>query len=63
MEVFMNIKENKDVYGLELHETAKVVSISTTLYVTRVPGGWIYETQNEIGYNATFVPFVKAPLG
>ena len=49
-------KKKTNVYDLELHEG---IVIDQTLHVTRVPGGWIYETpSNEEGfYTPVFVPY------
>ena len=47
----MEISE-KSIYELSLHELIKV---KWSLYVTRVPGGWLYEGPDDT--YATFVPF------
>ena len=44
---------NIDIYELALHETIK---IHAGYWVTRVPGGWLYENEGE-GITPTFVPF------
>lgn len=45
-----------DIYQMSLHET---FNVSPTLAVTRVPGGWIYETYDDYTdtWYPTFVPF------
>lgn len=44
-----------NIYNLELHE---VTVITNGLHVTRVPGGWIYESFiDEVSISSTFVPF------
>ena len=40
----------KIIYEMKLHECLK---FSEELYVTRVPGGWIYSNAN----NSVFVPY------
>ena len=42
----------KIIYGMELHECIK---FSRELYVTRVPGGWIYEIIGAVA--SIFVPY------
>jgi hypothetical protein len=49
--VTMEEKE-KTIHDLKLHEQLK---IKEDMYVMRVPGGWIYECENEI--TAVFVPW------
>jgi len=45
----------KDIYKLKLHEQ---ISIDTNLFVTRVPGGWLYSDRaGENLFNTVFVPF------
>lgn len=48
----------KTIYQLKLHETLKLPGGD---YVTRVPGGWIYDIpcggSDEMGYRPIFVPF------
>ena len=34
------VKDTTKIYGMNLHE---VIIIDEDIYVTRVPGGWIYE--------------------
>ena len=54
---------DKTIYDLKLHEY--IHTEGNNIYVTRVPGGWIYETINsEINmgennniYRPVFVPF------
>jgi len=55
----------KTIYDLKLHETLRGVA-EGTLCVTRVPGGWIYESWRYAGlddrweeYDTVFVPFVQ----
>lgn len=43
------------IYDLELHETLRVDTHFDRLYITRVPSGWIYNTEN----GDTFVPDVR----
>lgn len=43
------------IYSLKLHETLKVDTHFDKLYITRVPSGWIYNTEN----GDTFVPDVR----
>jgi len=45
----------KKIYEMELHER---LFISNIMYVTRVPGGWVYEFPGE-GHTAAvvFVPY------
>ena len=55
-----------DIYELELHRRTKV---KNGVYVTRVPGGWIYEIGNDVPnpnpnfkdwyvqYSLVFIPF------
>ena len=55
--------DSKLIYNMELHEE---VSVSSSLYILRVPGGWMYKQyQSELGTDVgaysllsmTFVPF------
>ena len=52
----------KDLYELQLHETVifPVHGVGTNLTVTRVPGGWLYDTHSTCnGPQTTFVPFCE----
>ncbi len=44
------------IYSMKLHEIFK---IQEYFYVTRVPGGWIYESTKSTGsfISSTFVPY------
>ncbi len=49
------------IYKMKLHDRIK---LKETLYVLRVPGGWIYETRYKFGkdvikINTVFVPYVS----
>ena len=48
---------DKSIYALSLHESTKIQGHS--IYVTRVPGGWIYELYDTdtTTMNSVFVPF------
>ena len=58
-------KEIQDLHNLDMHETMK---IRTGFHVTRVPGGWLYETsvkknnifkkENSDHISTTFVPYI-----
>ena len=53
----MEDKENNALYKMELHEQ---MGIRNGLWVTRVPGGWIYEyggINNASAPYAVFVPY------
>lgn len=43
------------ILDLKLHESIKLEA--SGLYVTRVPGGWIYETHDENSCAMVFVPW------
>lgn len=43
------------IFDLELHKT---ISVSHGLSVTRVPGGWLYETRKGKESGVCFVPYV-----
>ena len=45
----MSRSTDKNIYHLTLHEYTKVDNV----YITRVPGGWVYEFDE----TAVFVPF------
>jgi len=45
-------REKKELYEMAFHQTKK---FSTGFYVTRVPGGWIYEDAETS--SAVFVPY------
>ena len=52
------MNESEGLYGLELHAFIK----SSGFYITRVPGGWIYETYADGNgwcdiVTSVFVPF------
>lgn len=47
----------KNIYELKLHECTWVGAInSDVFYVTRVPGGWLYDSRNDVNSFA-FVPY------
>ncbi len=48
------MNEEKTIYDLKLHEQLK---ISTCIYVTRVPGGWLYDYYEDGQKTACFVPY------
>lgn len=52
-------KHKKALMEMALHDVLKVDQI----YITRVPGGWIYDTPNKDMsnyFNSTFVPIPQA---
>jgi hypothetical protein len=49
--------EQKTIYQLKLHET---IQITECLYITRVPGGWLYrraDPNEGCSDQTVFVPF------
>ena len=53
------MSETKTVYELELHESVQIRSSAGNFikfYITRVPGGWIYETSED---QLVFVPWKR----
>ena len=48
-----------EIYNLKLHETTTIFGETTTIRVTRVPGGWIYEIPrgNTNRVSSQFVPY------
>lgn len=55
------MKENNEVniYKLKLNETVELWAGAITYFVTRVPGGWIYNNMrlDHGQMNSVFVPF------
>ena len=50
------------LYALGLHESMEVNTGPCTYWITRVPGGWLYDTYR-LDCNAmtsTFVPYISA---
>lgn len=57
---------SKDIYKMKLHETTRIIKPnvddsgeSITIFITRVPGGWIYNTDKAglMNVSSVFVPF------
>lgn len=49
----------KSVYELKLHESVTISNKNRIYTVTRVPGGWLYESNNGIAfvpYTDKFIP-------
>jgi hypothetical protein len=54
----MSTKKEKTIYDLALHESIGINNDNGRIWVTRVPGGWIYETPNgDDQFSCVFVPF------
>ena len=49
------MKTGANIYDLKLHEGTKIYSNIKVIWVTRVPGGWLYSYSNS---NPVFVPFI-----
>jgi len=48
-------EEAKKLYEMKLFETFQIPSIGA--WITRVPGGWIYENIFESGVSGVFISF------
>ena len=46
--------KEKTIYNLKLHEG---ILIDPHIYITRVPGGWLYDVGEEENIFVVFVPF------
>ena len=55
----MTEEVNKGVHDLELHESTVVESEYHQIIVTRVPGGWLYNTSKMGTVTSTFVPYQR----
>ena len=54
------VPQGKDIYELGIHEMTHILNDKGDViyYVTRVPGGWIYEAQNSTLSALCFVPYI-----
>jgi len=50
----------KLLYSMEMHDVEKFLTKMGNLFVTKVPGGWIYDIPaNNNRVNSIFIPYVK----
>jgi hypothetical protein len=61
MKLFINIKDEINPRHWYLLNLGDSINHGNNTYITRVPGGWIYETNNNttfIPYNSEFLDFI-----
>ena len=49
-----------DIYSMKIHEQIEIEREYDTLFITRVPGGWIYQIGSSD--HGTFVPYSNEGL-